>query len=55
LRRLSAVAAPVFETIRIADFQAGLAPLLYAGVISGGVGFTMQIVAHAMRAVPRRR
>ena len=42
---LSAVAAPVFETIRVADFQAGLAPLLYAGVISGGVGFTMQIVA----------
>jgi drug/metabolite transporter (DMT)-like permease len=42
---LAAVAAPAFETIRIADFQAGLAPLLYAGLISGGVAFTLQIVA----------
>ena len=42
---LAAIAAPMFETIRAADFQAGLAPLLYAGLISGGVAFTLQIVA----------
>ena len=33
--------------MRAADFVAGLVPLLYAGIISGGVAFTMQIVAQA--------
>jgi drug/metabolite transporter (DMT)-like permease len=33
--------------VRAADFVAGLVPLLYAGVISGGVAFTMQIAAQA--------
>jgi drug/metabolite transporter (DMT)-like permease len=42
---LAAVAAPAFETIRAADFVAGLVPLLYAGVISGAVAFTLTIVA----------
>jgi drug/metabolite transporter (DMT)-like permease len=41
---LSAAVAPVFETARVADFLAGLGPLLYAGLISGGVAFTLQIV-----------
>jgi hypothetical protein len=44
---LAASAAAAFEPIRAADFAAGLVPLLYAGVISGGVAFTMQIVAQA--------
>jgi len=42
---LAAGAATAFEPVRAADFLAGLVPLLYAGVISGGVAFTMQIVA----------
>lgn len=44
---LATGAAAAFEPIRAADFAAGLIPLLYAGVISGGVAFTMQIVAQA--------
>ena len=47
---LAAVAAPVFETVRAADFHAGLAPLLYSGLISGAVAFTLQIIAQ--RYVP---
>ena len=42
---LAAGAASAFEPVRAADFLAGLVPLLYAGIISGGVAFTMQIVA----------
>ena len=42
---LATVFAPVFETVHAADFVAGIVPLLYAGLISGGVAFTMQIVA----------
>ena len=42
---LATIAAPFFETIRVADFVAGAVPLLYAGVISGAVAFTVQIVA----------
>ena len=42
---LAGIAAPFFETIRVADFVAGAVPLLYAGVISGAIAFTMQIVA----------
>lgn len=41
---LAAAAAPVFETVRAADLAAGLGPLLYAGLISGGVAFTLQII-----------
>ena len=44
---LAAGAAAAFEPVRAADFVAGLVPLLYAGIISGGVAFTMQIVAQA--------
>jgi drug/metabolite transporter (DMT)-like permease len=44
---LAAGAAAAFEPVRAADFVAGLVPLLYAGVISGGIAFTMQIVAQA--------
>ncbi len=43
----AAGAAAAFEPVRAADFVAGLGPLLYAGIISGGVAFTMQIVAQA--------
>jgi drug/metabolite transporter (DMT)-like permease len=42
---LAAGAAAAFEPVRAADFVAGLIPLLYSGIISGGVAFTMQIVA----------
>jgi drug/metabolite transporter (DMT)-like permease len=42
---LAAAAASTFEPLHAADFVAGLIPLLYAGIISGGVAFTMQIVA----------
>ena len=44
---LAAGAAAAFEPVRVADFLAGLVPLLYAGSISGGVAFTMQIAAQA--------
>ena len=44
---LAAVGALAFEPIRVADFLAGWASLLYAGLISGGLAFTMQIVAQA--------
>jgi drug/metabolite transporter (DMT)-like permease len=43
----AAGAATTFEPVRAADFVAGLVPLLYTGVISGGVAFTTQIVAQA--------
>jgi len=41
---LAALTAPFFESVRLADFAAAWAPLLYAGVISGGVAFTLQII-----------
>ena len=44
---LAGGAAAAFEPVRAADFVAGLIPLLYSGIISGGVAFTMQIVAQA--------
>jgi len=47
LRVLAGGAAAAFEPVRAADFVAGLIPLLYSGIISGGVAFTMQIVAQA--------
>jgi drug/metabolite transporter (DMT)-like permease len=42
---LSVVLAVTFETARAENFVAGIVPLLYAGLISGGVAFTLQIVA----------
>jgi drug/metabolite transporter (DMT)-like permease len=44
---LAAGLTVAFEPVRATDYLAGLAPLLYAGIISGGVAFTMQIVAQA--------
>jgi len=42
---LSGLAAPAFESAHLQDFAAGWLPLLYAGLVSGGVAFTMQIIA----------
>lgn len=42
---LSAVAALLFETNTAAGFRAALAPILYSGVISVGIGYTLQVVA----------
>lgn len=42
---LSAICAFLFETPRIGDVIAGWMPLLYAGLLSSGVGYTLQIIA----------
>ena len=42
---LSAVAALLFETSAIADFRAALVPILYSGILSVGLGYTLQVVA----------
>lgn len=42
---LSAVAAVLLETTTVADLQAALLPILYAGIMSVGVGYTLQVVA----------
>jgi len=42
---LSAIAAVIFEAPRISSIRAAWAPILYAGVISCGVGYTLQVVA----------
>ena len=42
---LATAAALAFETPHAADFVAAAIPLLYAGLISGAVAFTLQIVA----------
>ncbi len=42
---LSAVAALLFETSAIADFRAALVPILYSGILSVGIGYTLQVVA----------
>lgn len=42
---LSGIFAVFTETIVIADIMKAIVPLLYAGVLSGGVGYTLQIVA----------
>jgi len=39
------VAALVFESPRISSIGAAWAPVLYAGVMSCGVGYTLQVVA----------
>ncbi|MEG0291591.1 MAG: DMT family transporter [Anaerovoracaceae bacterium] len=41
----SAVIMFVRETIVVENIMAAMIPLLYAGVLSGGVGYTLQIVA----------
>lgn len=42
---LSAVAAVLLETTTAADLRAALLPILYAGIMSVGVGYTLQVVA----------
>ena len=42
---ISTVAALVFESPRISSIGAAWAPVLYAGVMSCGVGYTLQVVA----------
>ena len=42
---LSAVPMFLFETPRLADICAAAVPVLYAGVLSSGVAYTLQIVA----------
>lgn len=42
---LSAVAALLFETSTAADFRAALGAILYSGIISVGIGYTLQVVA----------
>ena len=44
---LSAVAALLTETTSAADLRAALWPLLYTGIMSVGVGYTLQTVAQA--------
>ncbi len=42
---LAVIAAALFESPRLADFQAAWLPLLYAGVASSGIACTLQIIA----------
>lgn len=42
---LSAIPMFLFETPRLSDIFAAAAPVLYAGVLSSGVAYTLQIVA----------
>lgn len=42
---LSILAALLLETTAVVDLRAALAPILYAGVMSVGVGYTLQVVA----------
>ncbi|MEG1222028.1 MAG: DMT family transporter [Anaerovoracaceae bacterium] len=42
---LSGIFAVFTETIVLGDLMEAIVPLLYAGVLSGGVGYTLQIVA----------
>lgn len=41
---LSAAVALLFETTTAADLRAALAPILYTGIFSVGVGYTLQVV-----------
>lgn len=41
---ISAIAAAVFETPRLSSIMAAWAPIAYAGVMSCGVGYTLQVV-----------
>ena len=42
---ISAVAAAVFETPIPEKIASSLVPILYCGLVSGGIGYTLQIVA----------
>ncbi len=42
---LSLITAAFVEEIRLSDIQAALVPILYTGVLSSGVAYTLQIVA----------
>ena len=42
---LAGLAAPLVETSHLADFQSAFWPLMFAGLASCGVAFTLQIVA----------
>ena len=42
---ISAVAAAVFETPTPEKIASALVPILYCGLVSGGIGYTLQIVA----------
>lgn len=41
---ISAIAAVLFEEPSMAQLKAGMVPVLYAGIMSGGVGYTLQMV-----------
>lgn len=41
---ISLIFAFIFEEINISDIEKAIIPILYAGVLSGGVGFSLQIV-----------
>ena len=42
---LSALAAAILETPKLSSMAAAWAPILYAGIMSCGVGYTLQVVA----------
>lgn len=42
---ISAIAAAIWETPRLSSIMAAWAPVLYAGIMSCGVGYTLQVVA----------
>ena len=42
---LSTICMLLFESPTVADLQAAALPILYAGILSSGVGYTLQIVA----------
>ena len=42
---ISAIAAAVFETPTPEKIASALVPILYCGLVSGGIGYTLQIVA----------
>lgn len=41
---LAGIGAFIFETPRISDFIAGIVPLAYAGIMSSGVAYTLQVI-----------
>ncbi|MBP6017007.1 MAG: DMT family transporter [Candidatus Promineofilum sp.] len=44
---LSTIAAVLTETTSMAALRAALAPILYAGIMSVGVGYTLQVIAQS--------
>lgn len=41
---IGSILAIIFEQPKLSDFIAGIVPLAYAGILSSGVGYTLQIV-----------